>query len=62
VGDVVLARHPHEPERRVIKRVAAVSEAGIELRGDNPDLSADSRDYGPVERSAVLGKVVARFP
>jgi len=62
IGDVVLARHPHEPDRHVVKRVAAVSPSGIELRGDNPDLSTDSREFGPIDARDVLGKVVARFP
>ena len=61
-GDVVLARHPQEPGRRVIKRVIAVSAAGVDLRGDNPDLSTDSRDYGLVALNLILGRVVSRFP
>ncbi len=46
----------------MVKRVAAVSPSGIELRGDNPDLSTDSREFGPIDARDVLGKVVARFP
>jgi nickel-type superoxide dismutase maturation protease len=61
-GDVVLAHHPQEPGRRVIKRVIAVSAAGVDLRGDNPDLSTDSRDYGLVPINLVLGRIVSRFP
>ena len=61
-GDVVLASHPHTGAA-IIKRVAEVLGDGrIELRGDNPDLSTDSRDYGPVRPESVRGRVVARFP
>lgn len=31
------------------------------LQGDNPSDSRDSRSFGPVPRSHVLGRVVCRF-
>ena len=62
-GDLVLAADPHRPELKILKRIRRVHEDGrFDLHGDNPDLSTDSRDYGPVPPEAVLGKVVSLFP
>jgi len=61
VGDVVLAAHPTQSGTRIIKRVAELRDGGLWLLGDNPEQSTDSRQYGVVPESNVLGKVVARF-
>ncbi len=63
VGEVVLARDPRDPSRELIKRVAAVDvEAGtVELRGDAPDASTDSRDFGAVPTASVRWRAVARY-
>jgi nickel-type superoxide dismutase maturation protease len=57
-GDVVAVRDPTEARRVLVKRVGAVLEDGIVLRGDNPGASTDSRSFGPVPSSAVLGRVI----
>jgi type IV secretory pathway protease TraF len=54
----VAVRDPTEARRVLVKRVGAVLEDGIVLRGDNPGASTDSRSFGPVPSSAVLGRVV----
>lgn len=59
VGDVVVARHP-DGERVVVKRIAAVGPGGLDLRGDNPEGSTDSRSWGPVSWDRVLGRVTSR--
>ena len=33
----------------------------IVVRGDNPEASTDSRSFGPVPTSAVLGRVARRY-
>jgi nickel-type superoxide dismutase maturation protease len=48
VGHVVVARHPHDASRWLIKRVVATGPQGIDLRGDNPEASTDSRQWGAV--------------
>ena len=54
-GDVVLAPDPLEPRRELVKRVAGVAPAGIELRGDNVAASTDARVApGRVRWRAVL--------
>ena len=56
--DVVAVRDPSDPKRVLVKRISAVLEDEIVLRGDNPGASTDSRSFGPVPASAVLGKVI----
>lgn len=41
-----------------IKRIATIDEHGYEVRGDNPSQSTDSRQFGAVDRRALMGKVV----
>jgi nickel-type superoxide dismutase maturation protease len=62
-GDVVAVRAPGTPDRLLVKRVAAVNKpAGtVTIVGDNPLASTDSRDFGPVPRSAVVGRAVYRY-
>ena len=63
MGEIVLAADPREPTRELIKRVAAVDEpAGtVDLRGDAPEASTDSRTFGAIPMSAVRWRVVARY-
>ncbi|MEX1155762.1 MAG: S26 family signal peptidase [Chloroflexota bacterium] len=62
-GEVVLARDPREPGRELIKRVFAVSDAGdaADLRGDAPDESTDSREFGAVPLSAIRWRAALRY-
>ncbi|MBO0731739.1 MAG: nickel-type superoxide dismutase maturation protease [Acidimicrobiaceae bacterium] len=60
-GDAVVLRDPRKPERLVLKRVAAAGPAGIDVRGDNPAASTDSRQWGSVAAGAVIGRVVYRY-
>jgi len=45
----------------LVKRVVAVLPAGLEVRGDNQAASRDSRAFGLVESSRLIGKVVYRY-
>ncbi len=57
-GDLVVAVDPRAPARLVVKRAVVVGPAGLVLRGDNPAASTDSRRYGPVPASRVVGRVL----
>jgi nickel-type superoxide dismutase maturation protease len=57
-GDVVAVRDPRAARRVLVKRVGAVLDDEIVLRGDNPSASTDSRSFGPVPASSILGRVV----
>ena len=63
MGEIVLAADPRDAERELIKRVAAVDRAAgtVELRGDAPDASTDSRSFGAIPIGAVRWRVVARY-
>jgi nickel-type superoxide dismutase maturation protease len=61
VGDVVAVRDPAEPTRLLVKRVAAVVQAGVEVLGDNRAASRDSRSFGVVAPSGVVGTAVYRY-
>jgi nickel-type superoxide dismutase maturation protease len=60
-GEVVLAADPREPDRELIKRVAAVTDVEVQLLGDHPAESTDSRTFGPVPVEAVRWRVALRY-
>lgn len=62
-GSVVTVRDPREPSRILVKRVANVRpDAGtIEVEGDARDASTDSRSFGPLPRSSIVGRAVYRY-
>ena len=66
-GDAVVIRDPEHPSRLLLKRVAAAPDGPqteadrIYLLGDNPAESRDSRHFGPLPRSAIVGKVWRRY-
>lgn len=67
LGDAVVIRDPEHPSRLLLKRVAEVP-AGLEappgriyVLGDNATESRDSRHFGALPRSAVVGRVWRRY-
>lgn len=62
-GDMVLARDPRQPRRELVKRVGSVDAGAgsLELRGDAPAASTDSRAFGAVPIAAVRWRVVGRY-
>ena len=60
-GDLVVLADPREPRRWIVKRVGERRGGRLELRGDNPDRSTDSRDFGPVAARDVRYLVPARL-
>jgi nickel-type superoxide dismutase maturation protease len=60
-GDLVALADPRQPARTLVKRVGRVDEAGLTVLGDDPAASTDSRSFGPVARSRVLGRAVYRY-
>jgi len=57
-GDVVVIRDPRDAQRWLLKRCVARQGRGLDLRGDNPGASTDSRDFGLVPARAVRYLVV----
>ena len=61
-GDIVLAAHPFKKSVKMLKRVRSVNGEGrFVLVGDNPDASSDSRTFGSIGRSDILGKAICRL-
>ncbi len=55
VGDTVLAK---VKSREVVKRIKEISPNGVFLIGDNNHKSTDSRTYGEVKQSLIVGKMI----
>ena len=62
VGQVVVVTDPADPDHGVVKRLAAVGRDDVEVLGDAPDRSTDSRTWGRLPRSAVRRVAIARWP
>ncbi len=61
-GDIVAVRDPRSTSQVLVKRVAAVgADRTLDLRGDQPSASTDSRTFGPVSPDLVVGRVVWRY-
>ncbi|HET6381226.1 MAG TPA: nickel-type superoxide dismutase maturation protease [candidate division Zixibacteria bacterium] len=60
-GEVVLVTDPRSPSRELIKRVAAVDGRHLDLRGDAPASSTDSRHFGRLPVAAVRWRVALRY-
>ena len=61
-GDLVLAQHPFVRGMELIKRVERVQGGRVTLQGDNPGESTDSRSFGALPISHILGRVFLRLP
>ena len=62
-GHVVALRDPRRSDRILIKRVRTVDHAlgTLEVEGDSRRFSTDSRSFGPVSRTALVGRAVYRY-
>lgn len=61
-GDVVAVRDPRAEARVLVKRATVLwPDGSVEVGGDAPDASTDSRHFGPVDRRLVEGRAVYRY-
>jgi nickel-type superoxide dismutase maturation protease len=61
-GQLVIARHPHQPDLLLVKRAVRPEAAGWWLESDNPAASVvDSRSFGPVPPDLIEGRVLLRY-
>lgn len=62
-GQVVAVHDPRDPARVLVKRVGTVDRVRgtVEVLGDDPGASTDSREFGLVPRSLVVGPAVYRY-
>jgi nickel-type superoxide dismutase maturation protease len=61
-GRVVVVTDPADPSHLVVKRVARADGGRVEVLGDQPAASTDSRTWGALPPSAVRRIVVRRWP
>jgi nickel-type superoxide dismutase maturation protease len=61
-GDLVLASHPYRTDIHILKRVEKIDERGhLELLGDCPQESTDSRTLGLFAPESIVGRVTSRL-
>jgi signal peptidase I len=58
VGDIVVVRDPRNQSRWLLKRCVAKAHSRLDLRGDNPAGSTDSRAFGLVPTREVAYVVI----
>lgn len=59
VGDVAVARYG---DKEIIKRVIDIEDDRFWLEGDNPGASTDSRNFGWIDKRAILGTMKFALP
>jgi nickel-type superoxide dismutase maturation protease len=60
-GQVVAVADPRGSGRLLVKRVESVRDGEVELLGDNPAASTDSRHFGAVRNDQVVGTALYRY-
>jgi nickel-type superoxide dismutase maturation protease len=61
-GDLILAPDPRQSDLLLLKRVGSVDADGrLELLGDAPDASTDSRTFGSIDPATVQGRPWFRY-
>jgi nickel-type superoxide dismutase maturation protease len=61
VGDIVVVRDAQFRQTLLVKRIHAIERGNFDVRGDNPNVSRDSREFGLVSRELIVGRVVYRY-
>ena len=59
-GDVIVLKHPEE-EQLLLKRVSLATRGKCFVVGDNEERSADSRHFGAIDNSLILGKMLTHI-
>ncbi|GAA4674406.1 nickel-type superoxide dismutase maturation protease [Streptomyces chumphonensis] len=60
-GHVVVLRHPFQHDLLVVKRIVGRREGGWWVRGDNPYVRNDSREFGAVPDELVVARAFVRL-
>ncbi|NJN75504.1 MAG: nickel-type superoxide dismutase maturation protease [Synechococcaceae cyanobacterium RL_1_2] len=63
INDLVILRHPHQPNFYLIKRITAIESQGQTcfVEGDNREASTDSNHFGWISQGLLVGKVTSLF-
>lgn len=57
-GDVIVFAEPDARRTFSVKRISEIDAVGVRVRGDNPNVSRDSREYGSVPQSFISGRAI----
>ena len=60
-GQLVVVPDPRDPGRLLVKRVTGIGADSIDVAGDNPAASTDSRHFGVVADGLLVGRVLYRY-
>lgn len=55
VGDIVAIE---KDNRQIVKRIHYCSDHDINVMGDNESMSTDSREFGPITKEQIIGRVI----
>jgi len=61
VGEVIVLRDPRDARGLLLKRVAAVRDHDLTVMGDRRDHSTESRYFGDVPLTDVIGRAAFRY-
>jgi signal peptidase I len=61
-GALVVVSEPSDRDHLIIKRAARITPAGVDVIGDDPGWSIDSRTFGTVPHRDVRRIVLGRLP
>ena len=60
-GDIVLCKHPFNKNVLMLKRVHSAGPSGVFIVGDAPSQSTDSRGFGILPWTHIMGVVTGRM-
>jgi len=55
---IVILKDPQNPKKVLVKRIIVLDSEYAWVEGDNNGNSRDSRDFGEVSRTNIIGKVI----
>lgn len=62
IGDIIVTLHPLQVNLPIVKRITALKEDNSYfVTGDHAEASTDSRHWGTIEFSDIMGKVTSKF-
>ena len=56
-GDLVAIHDPRD-QKVIIKRIYSIKNGQYDVRGDNNLHSTDSRNFGMIRKTAIIGKII----
>lgn len=59
IGDIIVFTNPNN--KLSIKRITKIINDLIFVEGDNKLFSVDSRDFGAIQKSSIVGKVIFKY-